>query len=1475
MDWKYILSLSPDNLDENEKDNLYSTIVWFDSDSEKLDNKKYNALLKISQELMKHKSEQVEALLAELDEIAVREGEEEARKQGSSDDLISLKSKKSQGDYEDLEQKYKDIKSKYKQQFKNIDALKTENDKLRQNLKLADEENLHLQEEIKSIINRGDESNSDISESVTDQYKELIRTIQHKNKQISQLLDDIQVFVEKECVTLQDQVSKLKDELLDASNHISSMTNDYSLLKIESIEKSELIAQLKDELETYRSQIQDYIEEKQQKDNQIDEFTSTIDKRIDEWKKILSEKDEEIKKLKSETKQLSVHSSKSSLSSNDDKSYAEMLTKVIHQREDQLVELRMQLQDATSEIEESTLMLKRLNAEKNSAEKRLHDLTSIVKNLKGQLKAAHARSQKLQDDVEYAEKILENKQDDINEILLRLKGDGKIELSEVLEEIQNLKSQLRVKDKQVLDYVKMTNKLQNSLDHAVNENSALRNKLGIGEDEDVSVATVLLKQYKQSKGHDKLHKQIHYLEEEKLNLKTEIQQLQRRISSLSLQGLNTNERDQLDSVGTQTSQEKSLLNNENDKYNQLLEENEGLRKGLHEILNSIQEKNERSKKEISSKTLEKLLCVLDARHVSGWYHPAMRLQAELNTLEGINKELREQLKNARLELSNSDVLKQDDLSLEIPSNMSSSTKDVITNTTKHLLNVLNSYHEQEDISSKLIQKLEGYKNAFNINDQQLRILYQEHAQEKQMWMDKEVEYLTKIETLDEEIEVLNSKLNEFNNMDEEESKKVERLAEISSTVVKLNRKCVFLENEESRLSSEVKKLKGFLLVAEQSVLEKIAVHKTEKHEMLTNISNLKKSLELSVSSVTLTNVQNRLEETIIKYRGALNEVQLIKSTYDKDVVLLQETITNLENKNVDLQRKLLEAIANCHAYEATAVTNETQNFAKKLAQAELNEITEKQRANHMTNLYGLVKDQLQKSEERFQEHEKVNQETLQKNLLLQQQMKVLEDQIMNYVAIELYSELKDKCALLEIEHKNLSVDNITLKTSLDILQKQLTFANEQSNENLEILRLKHQILDLQSTSDDKALIARLSSDVVYARLAETEAQNKLQDLNNELLQCQDDKLKQIVQFQREVYMGWVPVISEEVLVDIIKIAVADKQKSLVYLKSIQEKEQSCELLKSQLSEHLRLRDDVKENGQIQIWHEEKNIILVKELRLQKEIEFKTMQVEHLSDRLKIQDDIIIKLEEELLRTYHTYEHLSVDGKKELTVKIETREHVKTVEPKILKQEETQTCSELIASLSENTNLSAMLVDLETKLRISEDQIKEKVSAIEQLKNKITELEMNISLFRTQIGDKQSQITFYEKHILELQNKLKVQNETQITSSTVIEQSKHIEEITILNDAVKKLQNSNTEKDKEVLKYQTLLKKDRDEHSLAAARMQQDLKCLQDIINNQERAYKEMQESGGFHPGKAAIEQYINQVHALENHTADLHTTSPL
>lgn len=111
---------------------------------------------------------------------------------------------------------------------------------------------------------------------------------------------------------------------------------------------------------------------------------------------------------------------------------------------------------------------------------------------------------------------------------------------------------------------------------------------------------------------------------------------------------------------------------------------------------------------------------------------------------------------------------------------------------------------------------------------------------------------------------------------------------------------------------------------------------------------------------------------------------------------------------------------------------------------------------------------------------------------------------------------------------------------------------------------------------------------------------------------------------------------------------------------------------------------------------------------------KETQLQHIFDRVKIQDEQIIKLEEEL---FALHKNFAFDLEPEISVDVNVKE------------------------AKNNTQLSK---DLEAKEQ-----------TIEELKNKINDYELNLSILKKQLSDKQSQITFYERHIMELQSKKEV------------------------------------------------------------------------------------------------------------------------
>lgn len=95
MDWRYIISLNFDDLTDEEKDDLYTTVTWYDWEEGDVDLKRCKAIFRASQEILKYKGEQVETLLHELEEMAVKQAEDEARKQESETEGRSVRSKKS------------------------------------------------------------------------------------------------------------------------------------------------------------------------------------------------------------------------------------------------------------------------------------------------------------------------------------------------------------------------------------------------------------------------------------------------------------------------------------------------------------------------------------------------------------------------------------------------------------------------------------------------------------------------------------------------------------------------------------------------------------------------------------------------------------------------------------------------------------------------------------------------------------------------------------------------------------------------------------------------------------------------------------------------------------------------------------------------------------------------------------------------------------------------------------------------------------------------------------------------------------------------------------------------------------------------------------------------------------------------------------------------------------------------------------
>lgn len=377
-------------------------------------------------------------------------------------------------------------------------------------------------------------------------------------------------------------------------------------------------------------------------------------------------------------------------------------------------------------------------------------------------------------------------------------------------------------------------------------------------------------------------------------------------------------------------------------------------------------------------------------------------------------------------------------------------------------------------------------------------------------MRQEEEYQKLKGECDEKCEVLEGKLKDltdYTNLSQDERAKREKVVEMSTKIITLNRKCVYLETSELKLSNDVKKLQDDVLNLEKANNKKLNKIETENKCLLNETDIFRNKLKNTASQLLLLQTQNNLDNLTLKLRDLLQRVAELETKHTKELSVLKETNEMFKKEKEELAGKLVETLNKLKYFEVSSFTVETaiEILTKKLSQTEVNEITERQRGNHINNLYELVKEQLKNSEDRYTEFEKFNKEIMRKNLQLQENVKDLQDKVIHYVDVNAFRELQEKYTSLLEDKEKILQNHSMLTQELEIIKKSFDCQNLWTNlKEYEFLNLKHQIVDLQSTTDAKAIIARLSSDVVNARLTEADCRKTIDDLRNELNKLEDE-----------------------------------------------------------------------------------------------------------------------------------------------------------------------------------------------------------------------------------------------------------------------------------------------------------------------------------------------------------------------------------
>ncbi|CAG9806257.1 unnamed protein product [Chironomus riparius] len=511
MDWKQILSLSNENLTNEIKDEIYNELIK----DQKFDSKIAKKLFPLCLTVLRFKGQQVVKYREEIEMFA------------SSD--IDLKST--------LEQ--------IEKQKKMINKYEAERVQFKAKIKeLSDEITIMHGREI-----HGSDEDSPSQLSEIDRQQELLGKISAKNKHIKRLLRDIEKF-EQQSTTHLNVIKELKRNVEDSNEKISLLstqledtTNTITFLE-------EKIAQLSTQLHEMENENQQMFKERYEREKEMENFSKELEERVLLYKGILDEKQHEFDILNERYENLIEQVPGIDIES--DENEIKRISNLINDRDKVIKAFEEKLQLLSTKLMESTEIIKKLSEERKEFVERLEKNKSneCCVEVQDMLKRGNEERKELQEMLQIAEddNFLKSKQAFEAIEILRSYENSEDGLADALKKIHSLQEAVFQRDKQIHEFVTEIN-AQNEV---AAENSILRKRLGISDDEIVETKAFLARQKRYAKINDRLMLKLRASEELRLQLKIDKNELKRNIYKLEAK-LNNEGDENLNSTSRSTS----------------------------------------------------------------------------------------------------------------------------------------------------------------------------------------------------------------------------------------------------------------------------------------------------------------------------------------------------------------------------------------------------------------------------------------------------------------------------------------------------------------------------------------------------------------------------------------------------------------------------------------------------------------------------------------------------------------------------------------------------------------------------------------------------------------------------------------------------------------------------------------------------------------------------------------------------------
>ncbi|KAL4706626.1 hypothetical protein ACJJTC_009038 [Scirpophaga incertulas] len=1011
---------------------------------------------------------------------------------------------------------------------------------------------------------------------------ELEKDISIKNKHIRKLLSDVKI-LEEENTKLKEKLTTVKEKLNEATKLIENLTdqlftvnNETELLKETVGINEENKAKLMLELETVKKEL---FEQNIHKESMYDEIRA----KVQHWKNIAKLKRSEVEILSDENKQLK--DSLAMISQNQNMTSPPSPKK--NQEGHKLRELQEKLAQATTQIEKSATIIEKLKYE-NMQLKTLSDETleyqlSDAKNVSDENKQKYIinkmkkKIKSLTISLQEAEEMISSRDKELADMTLQMQAVKSEEgLKSLLKNVEIKSLQLKSKNEGIKTLIKEINTANQHIDDLQLENESLRIKFNVPCDENICTKGILSKIQKTEENLKKALKILNQTEKNLIDsemnghiLNSKCKQMRNLLLEMGCSEQRIAEIEKHAAAGNDAKKEKSEDTfNESlqptdicnkschcaEKMKMFTDENEGLRKGLQEILTFLKDNSTTSSGVLllECPSLDAVLQSMEARHTAGWFAPHMSTVMELRAALGAKDSLLSALNESRKETF--EVMAQLTKELEKSCKLEKMLENITSQTAQTpSINKTEADHyktsndfdnigefgswmslEDEiepnstrDIENYLLKRNSSYENylkkGLNYFHEKFKVLFEKMTSVVIQTADEQNQWLIQEEQYKAEIQSLKVQLNQKQDYDDDISENSPGL--ISSpdmSSISIQRKCLYLEESYRYIRTLNENMKNEILeIKKESMVVTLDYESQIQHLMLSNAQLLDK-LRQSISIEAFWKQHLTLSDIINKYR---NIIQTKLQTND-----------NCDNHFDNFKIDFINSIqATLHQYDGQLDEDRVKNILSLLEDA-MNRTLDK-----------VLKD-LDKNINIIKLLEK-------KNVDLQETQSKIIDQT-------LVSVTKEELNLIQIQIRRLSDENKILKdqnqhigSQLDIALLQLQDSQQRKLSNdIEINMLRHQILDLQSTSDNKAIIARLSGEVLVAHLQASESLKKIERLSLSLNKEKQSRIDaeemliarekifdvytaryeskfrymyDIMQILRQQYHGSVPIISIE------------------------------------------------------------------------------------------------------------------------------------------------------------------------------------------------------------------------------------------------------------------------------------------------------------------------------------------------------------